>query len=360
MVVGTYDPENLLLQAQDPATLGYLLFSYSDSKGLARVAANNATIRSLKRARDKECYYLVEESYELPPQLVRIDTAMTKAVIYKTNPQQQDYLWGYSRLIQYNANGKTGLKGALFYPAGYDPRKSYPMVVYIYETLSQRLHRYVPPGLKLYEGFNVTNYTTGGYFVLMPDIAYTLNTPGRSALNCVLAASEKTLETASVDRDRIALMGHSYGGFETCYIISQTDFFKTAVAGAAPVDLLSFYLGRDASGVSNMQRFNNGQFRNRLPFLSKEFLKESPLHNAASINTPLLLWAGEKDRLVDPSHSLKLYSALWRLKKESALLLYANEQHVIEEPKRQVDLYRKVREWLDHYLKDGPKPKWAP
>jgi dipeptidyl aminopeptidase/acylaminoacyl peptidase len=192
----------------------------------------------------------------------------------------------------------------------------------------------------------------------MPDIHFIMDKPGESALECVVAASEAALATASINRERIALMGHSFGGFEACYIASQTGFFRTAIAGSAITDLLSLYLDIDPFNKSNMERFDNGQFRSRIPFTEKEFTSESPLHNAATINIPLLLWAGKEDRLAPTENSIKLHSALWQLGKKSTLLLYPGEGHVIENELHQKDLYYKIMGWLDFYLKDCPVPAW--
>jgi len=206
--------------------------------------------------------------------------------------------------------------------------------------------------------FNITNFTAEGYFVLLPDIAYTLNKPGNSALKCVLSAIDQVVKICSIDEANMGLIGHSFGGFETAYIISQTDRFKTAVAGGGVTDLLSFYLEVDSSNLSNMERFESEQFRNKIPFTEKDFLIESPLMNVRTINTPVLLWTGANDKSVNPSHSMKMNAALWRLKKKSTLLIYPNEGHVLINPLNQRDITFKTMSWFDNYLKDLPKKDW--
>ena len=335
----------------------YQLCSYTKNDGFKIVAWDRAKITSVVKTENGDAYFL-ESSFSLPPQLVKLSATGKVSVIAKSNRQQENYHWGKARLISFDACGKKDLKAALFYPADYDPGIRYPMVVNIYHDNAKELNQYVEPSLSMPAGFNVTNLTTNGFFVLMPDIHFILNEPGRSATESVLAACAKALAQASIDKGKIALMGHSFGGFETLYIISQTDFFATAIAGAAPTDLLGMYLDIDPYGKSNMERFNNGQFRNRNLFYDPKFSSESPLLNVKGINTPVLIYAGKEDHLVPAANSIKMHSALWQLGKESNLLLYPREGHLILEKKHQEDLYRKVLDWLNYKLKDKGAPLW--
>src|SRR5262249_1234767 len=148
----------------------------------------------------------------------------------KTNPQQDKYLWSKgSLLVNYTSPKGKKLQAALYLPANYDEHKRCPTIVYIYEKLSGRLNSYHQPGIG---GLNKPYYTSHGYVVLMPDIVYEVNDPGRSSVGCVLAALEAAISTGVVDRERVALHGHSWGGYQTAFIITQTDAFKAAVAGA--------------------------------------------------------------------------------------------------------------------------------
>src|SRR5690606_37187283 len=187
---------------------------------------------------------------------------------------------------------------------------------------------------------------------------YEVNAPGTSALLCVNAAIDAALRVANIDEANMGIIGHSFEGFEVGFIISQTDRFKAAVIGAGVTDLLSFYLGLDSSNISNMERFESAQFRNRHPFTSQAFIKESPIMNVQTIDNPVLLWTGSDDTLVPPTYSIKMFAALWRLGKISTLLMYPDEPHVLMKPKNQTDLSRKVMTWFDYHLKNRPKAPW--
>ncbi|HXK00005.1 MAG TPA: prolyl oligopeptidase family serine peptidase [Gelidibacter sp.] len=288
--------------------------------------------------------------FDMPSKILSINTHIKQ--IAQANEQQKQFYWGKSKLIYYQSPDGKKLKGALFYPANYDSSKTYPMIVSIYENMSNSLHEYIIPSLKDFGGFNVTNYSSDGYFVLLPDIAYTLNKPGNSALECVSSAIDEAVKIGSIDENNIGLIGHSFGGFETTYIISQTDRFKTAVAGAGVTDLLSFYLDIDSSNLSNIERFESEQFRNKIPFTDTEFLMESPIMNVKTMNTPILLFFGSNDRMVKPSYNIKLFLALWRLKKDSILVIYPDEEHSIVNEIHQIDLTLKIKKWFNSFLKN--------
>lgn len=340
-----------IIKISDPYSLREGFGYWNSRKGFVQVVLKDHKLYNISEIGSTEAFQFLENDFNLPPQLVQVQKREEK-IIARSNIQQERYHWGKSDLLHYTDNNATVLKGALFYPAGYDPTQKYPMIVDIYENQSVDLHEYCAPTLENSAGINITNLTLEGYFVLLPDIRYTLNQTGDSALGCILNAIDAAEKTANIDADNIGLHGVSFGGFETTYILSRTHKFKAAVAGGAVTDLLSFYLDIDSSSLSNMERFERAQFRNTIPFTEKDFYRESPLMNVQNVTTPLLLWAGDNDKVVDPKNSLKYYAALWRLGKECKLLLYRNEGHSLLDPKNQMDLTLKTMEWFDHYLKD--------
>ena len=120
----------------------------------------------------------------------------------------------------------------LIKPENFDPTKKYPMMVYIYERLSQSLHRFVDPR----PGHSRSTrriYASNGYLVLMPDIVYTIGYPGQSALKCVLPAIQAVVDKGFVDEKAIGIQGHSWGGYQIAYMVTQTNRFKAALGGRA-------------------------------------------------------------------------------------------------------------------------------
>ena len=160
--------------------------------GVKMLAWDDAAYGGLMKAKKADVWLYTRETHAEPPNYLVADASLGNGKkITDANPQQKDFLWSSgAKLIDYTSAKGDKLQGALFLPANYEPGKSYPTIVYIYEKLSQGLNGYTVP---TYNGFNKTTYTSNGYAVLMPDIVYKVNDPGMSAVWCVLPALEAGL-----------------------------------------------------------------------------------------------------------------------------------------------------------------------
>jgi dipeptidyl aminopeptidase/acylaminoacyl peptidase len=252
-------------------------------------------------------------------------------------------------------------KGILFYPADYKSEKKYPMIVHIYERQFSYLNDYENPSSLSPDGFNVNHITTKGYFVLYPDIEYVFGNLAQSVTQSVLSAVDKVVAMGVVDPAKIGLLGHSFGGYETDLIITQTDRFAAAVSGAAWTDLVSSYLY--VSGTfkkPDFYRAETNQLRigKSLYEDMQSYLKNSPVLLAQNVKTPLLGWAGENDRHIHSLQSMEFYMALRRINKEHTLLIYPDEGHELSQRQNQKDLSSRIMEWFDYYLKNGNRQDW--
>ncbi|WP_281233658.1 alpha/beta hydrolase family protein [Flavobacterium gelatinilyticum] len=296
----------------------------------------------------------VRSSYNIPPQIVVSKHKSLKVIKTSKNGNEPQKV----KIISYKGLRDENLKGALFYPTAYNPAIKYPMIVFIYERYSYMAHEYMPVKSSGKIGFNPAQYVRNGYFVLCPDINYQLNEIGKSALFSVNQAIEKTSSVANIDINRLGLIGHSFGGFETVAILTQCDRFKVAVSGAGVMDLTSHYLSVDNNGRERKKKFENGQQRLRFAFYQKGFQDNSPILSAYKIKTPLLLWTGDEDGVVNPDQSTSMFLALRRLGKTTVLLKYPKQDHVLSDAGAQEDLGLKIMQWFDYQLIGNPSPTW--
>lgn len=279
--------------------------------------------------------------------------------VTRTNPFFEEYHWGRSELIEYENSQGDRLQGALYYPADYEPGRQYPMVVYIYEKLSQSVHRFATPSER--STYNTSVFTTQGYFVLQPDIVFRAREPGASALDCITSGVEKVLETGMIDRDRIGLIGHSWGGYETAFLVTQTDMFAAAVAGAALTNFFSMYGSVFwNSGVPETGHFEVGQERMEVPFWEDidAYIRNSPIYSIENMNTPLLMEFGDRDGSVDWQQGIEMYNAARRLGKEMVLLVYPGENHSVRRKENQIDYHHRILDWFGHKLQGQEPAKW--
>ncbi|PXY40864.1 hypothetical protein DMB65_09795 [Flavobacterium cheongpyeongense] len=302
-----------------------------------------------------------EQNFNLAPRLVIKKNSGNAIPFYQSNPQQEKYLWGRSELIYYQNKEGENLKGVLIYPAVYHPGKKYPMIVNIYELQSYKLHQYKNPSLSEYDGFNHTVASLQGYFVLLPDLVAQPENIGEAITDCIDAAVKKVLEKGIIEPKKIGLIGHSFGGYESSHIVTQTDLFAAAVSGSGITDLTSFYLTiSQNSGKPDMWRFEKEQWLlGKTPVEAPElFQKNSPIYNADKVKTPILIWSGKDDKQVDVRQSMEYYLMLRRLGKKTIMLLYPEEDHVIIKTANQNDLYTRIQQWFDYYLKDDLSAQW--
>jgi dipeptidyl aminopeptidase/acylaminoacyl peptidase len=351
----------LLMQAANKQTGDFSIYRWTKKDGLKLLVRTSNKISQLGKAAKNETILFVAENFDMASKIMTLPQDKRKPVtIFESNKQQQRYFWGRSELIHYNALGKN-LSGALYYPADYQAGVRYPMVVEIYERPSQFVNHYVNPSEFNEGGFNIANFTTKGYFVLQPDISYLAGEVGASATECVLAAVDTVIDKGLVDPQRLGLIGHSFGGYETNLIVTRTDRFSAAAAGDGWADLVSAYLYVGAT----MQRpdFYRGEFDQwrigKSLFEDTEgYLRNSPVLHAAKVTTPLLSWTGAEDWHVNYLQSFEFHLALRRLQKKAIMLVYPEEGHSLLQRTHQKDLTRRIEAWFGFYLKNDSDCAW--
>jgi dipeptidyl aminopeptidase/acylaminoacyl peptidase len=328
--------------------------------GVKTLMWDDAAYSGLIKAKNADVYLYTRETYHDAPDYYVADASLANAKkITTSTPQQKDFLWSSGvKLIDYTSAKGDKLQGALHLPANYQPGKSYPTIVYIYEKLSQGANFYAQPTAT---GFNKSVYTSNGYAVLMPDIVYKVNDPGMSAVWCVPPALEAAIKTGVVDKDRVAIHGHSWGGYQTAFLVTQTDVFKAAIAGAPLTDMISMYnLIYWNSGWGNMPIFESsqGRFAGSPLDVTEAYIRNSPIYHAKNVKTPLMILHNDKDGAVDFTQGIEYFSTLRRLQKPVVMLQYKGENHGLRVPANQKDYTMRMREFFDHHLMGKPAPKW--
>lgn len=353
---------NILLEAKNPSTgfTGYYLLNHKG--GSQQLIYKNARVSTIIKADKKEIFAYLEQTYNKPPALIIKKSIQSKPeIVMQSNQQQQKYYWGSSELITYKNPQGNFSKAALFYPANYNASQKYPMIVMIYQSLSGQLHRYINPSEYNETGFNISNLTTQGYFVLLPDIVYQRSEPGISAQKCVVNACKSLIDKGLVDDKKIGLFGHSFGAYEAIFTITQTNMFAAAIAGAAVTDLTSFYFSFDSGmGVAQNYHLENQQWRMDKPFYEDilSYDRNSPIRHASNVTTPLLSWTGNNDMHAGWHQTVEFHLALRRLNKSSIMLIYPEEEHSISLPIKQKDLTQRVQDWFAYYLKNAKESDW--
>lgn len=312
------------------------------------------------KAKDADVLLYTEQTFEEFPDYWVTDLSFNSPQkMTDANPQLSEYKWGRRVLVDYTDQRGHKLQATLALPAGYEAGEKYPMIIYFYEKMSQRHHQFSMPTYD--DRPHMSTYASNGYLVLMPDIVYDEGKPGSSALDDVTSAAHKVIDLGYADPDRIGLQGHSWGGYQSSFILTQTDMFACVVTGAPLTNLISMYnVAYKRTGNLNGPILEWSQGRMGVsPWDNMELYRsQSPIHHAENITTPFLILHGTADGAVDWVQGLEYYATARRLGKEVILLSYPDEPHHLQKEANQKDFQIRMKQYFDYYLKDAAPPLW--
>ncbi len=312
------------------------------------------------KARDADVMVVTASRFdEYPDLLVTNSDFKNLKKVSDANPQRANLLWGHAELVRFKNSDGVPLSGILIKPENFDPKQKYPMIVYIYEKLTDGLHRFVDP--RPSHSINASFYASNGYLVFMPDIVYTIGYPGQSALKCVLPGIQAVVDQGFVKEDAIGIQGHSWGGYQIAYMVTQTNRFRAAAPGALVANMTSAYSGiRWGTGLPRQFQYEHTQSRigGSLWEYPMRYLENSPVFRADRVQTPILMLHNDADDAVPWYQGIEYYLALRRLGKEVYFFSYNGEPHGLRRRPNQKDYTMRLQQFFDHFLKGAPKPEW--
>lgn len=354
--------DSILVEVYDNGSnrISYKLYQNGNWKQVVPKTENRIDPGHLLFNKDMTTFYTLERNFNLPPTLYSYVNGH-KEIVLNAGIKDDEAKKIKQEIYNFNAVGKN-LKGILYYPIAYNPKKKYPMVVHIYQVQRTLSNDYLSPNNISPIGFQIRTLMERGYFVYLPDIEQGNNGPGMSALECVNSALDVVSKNISVDQKRIALAGQSYGGYETNFIATRSDRFTTYVSGAGNSDLIrNYYTYSYQFNRPYYFQFENGQYQmGTSPAEDKHrYLLNSPILKVENVNSPILLWAGKKDENVQWDQVTEFYVGLRRYQKQVIALFYPNGNHdFLHHPLEENDRDTRILEWFDYFLKDKKDVPW--
>ena len=315
-------------------------------------------------ARDADVYAFTKGNFRTPADLYVVSGPSRKEVkLTSINPQQSEYRWGDVELVHWTAYDGTALDGLMFIPEGIAEGEKVPLMVYFYEKNSETMFspRTPAPSRSV---VNVPMYVSNGYAVFIPDVVYKTGHPGESAYNCIVSGTEAMCDRYGfIDRDRMAIQGQSWGGYQVAYLITRTNLYKAAGAGAPVGNMTSAYGGiRWESGHVRAMQYEHGQSRIGKSIWDdgglELYIENSPIFHVDKVQTPVLIMANDNDGAVPWYQGIEFFSDLRRFQKPAWLLQYNKEAHNLVERRNCKDLSIRLQQFFDHYLKGAPMPAW--
>ncbi len=293
-------------------------------------------------------HYVISEKKQNPTALTTINT------------QQASYNWMQSQLVKWKSYTNKTAEGILYLPEDFDAKKKYPMIVYFYERNNQTLHNYLPPS-PTPSRLNIPFFVSRGYVVFVPDIWYKKGYPGQGAYDYIVSGTRAIIQKGFIDSTRIGLQGQSWGGYQIAYLITKTNLYAAAWAGAPVVNMTSAYGGiRWGAGINRQFQYEKTQSRigSNLWERPDLYIKNSPLFELNKVKTPIVIMSNDADDAVPWYQGIEMFTAMRRLSKPIWMLVYNNEAHNLVERKNRKDIQIREQQFFDHYLKGAPMPVW--
>jgi len=358
-----YVPNKILLSAQNENTLleGFYSLDLNSGNAPNELLMADYTFSSPVKAKNNGRIIYMRMSYVEYPDLWTGNTGFTnQQKISNANPQQSKYLWGSVELFKWKDSSGVEQKGLIYKPENFDPNKKYPMISYFYEKYTDRIHsHYMPSPSRSFINFPL--YNSNGYVIFIPDITYEIGHPGKSAYNAIISGTYALLEKGYIDKDNMAIQGQSWGGYQVAYLVTRTNLYKAAWAGAPVSNMTSAYGGiRWESGMVREFQYEQAQSRigktlwNGLDL----YLENSPIFFADKIETPLMIMSNDNDGAVPWQQGIEFFTALRRLNKPAWMLTYNGDEHNLVKWPNRVDLAKRMMQFFNHYLKGEPMPLW--
>ena len=352
----------LLLEAYHDLEKHDAFYSVGPDGGDLRrlLATGEHRLNVIARANEVDTILFTRERYDEFPDLWMSDAGFAEPKrLSDANPQIEDFAWGSAELVEWSTADGLALQGVLIKPGHYEPGRRYPVLVYFYRFFSQRLHLFNEPVVNHRPSFPI--YASNGYAVFLPDIRFEIGRPGPSAIKCLVPGIEKLVEMGVADPNAVGLHGHSWSGYQTAFVITQTNIFAAAVAGAPVSNMTSAYSGiRWGTGLARQFQYEKAQSRigGSLWETPDPYFENSPVFFADRIDTPLLIQFGDEDGAVPWYQGIELYLACRRLGKNCIMLQYRGEPHHLKKYANKLDYSIKMKEFFDHWLRGEPAPAW--
>ncbi|ATP55851.1 peptidase S9 [Pedobacter ginsengisoli] len=354
--------EVVLLDAFNHTTKenGYYIKNIGDNKSPELLVMAKFKYSNLGKAKDANRYIYDKANYSNSPNVFVSTDMKAEIKLSNTNPQQQNYNWGTAELVNWTTPKGFKSDGILYKPENFDPAKKYPMIVYFYEKLSNGLYTYQPPA-PTPSRLNISYFVSNGYLVFAPDISYENGYPGKSAEEFINSGVEFLKKNPWVDGTKIGIQGQSWGGYQVAHLITRTNMYAAAWAGAPVVNMTSAYGGiRWESGMNRQFQYEKTQSRIGGTLWEKPelYIENSPLFALPKVTTPVVIMANDADGAVPWYQGIEMFTGLRRLGKPVWMLNYNNEAHNLVKRQNRKDIQIREQQFFDYYLKGAKAPLW--
>lgn len=263
---------------------------------------------------------------------------------------------GKTEVIRWKSSDGLEVEGLLTYPVDYEPGKKYPMALQIHGGPAGVFSKSFTGAAGIYLN---QYFAQQGMFVLRPnprgsvgygkDFRYgNYKDWGFGDYEDVMSGVDHVIQKGLADSSKLAVMGWSYGGYLTSYLVTKTNRFKAASVGAGLTNLISMFTTNDIPealvgyfGVDPWDDFDL-------------YEKHSAIYHVKEVTTPTQIVHGAEDQRVPISQGQEFYTALRRLGIPSEMVILPRTPHGPQEPKLLIDVSPRIMKWFDTFLNIKP------
>ena len=298
-------------------------------------------------------FAFVRQTPEAPPEVYvapAVGSAAERAS--RANVELKAPPLGKTEVIRWKSADGREIEGLLTYPVGYQAGRKVPLILNIHGGPTGVFQQTFIGGRGVYP---IASFASRGYAVLRPNPRGSsgygvefrranLKDWGGADYQDLMTGVDKVIEMGVADPERLGVMGWSYGGYMTSWIVTQTRRFKAASAGAPVTNLMSF------TGTADIPAFVPDYFGGQFWEASEVYQKHSPIFNVKGVTTPTLVVHGDADIRVPISQGFEFYNALKAQGVPTRMLVLPRQPHGPTEPKMQLAAMQANLDWFDKYL----------
>jgi dipeptidyl aminopeptidase/acylaminoacyl peptidase len=272
------------------------------------------------------------------------------------NPQVADFALGAHEVITWKSTEGYEVEGVLVKPVGYEPGKRYPLLVVPHGGPTGAHLNY----FRARYGDGGQHWAGQGWAVLYPNprgstnygeefMRGNLTDWGGGDYRDIMTGVDAVVGLGVADPEKLAIQGWSYGGYMTCWTVSQTTRFKAAMIGAGLTNLVSMYGTNDVPNY--LGSFFNGTLAPETEHLYRE---RSGLTYADRVTTPTLILHGAADERVPIGQPMEFFRALKDRGVPTELVFYPREGHGLQEYYHRLDRMKRQYEWIARHTLGAP------
>ncbi|HXT62818.1 MAG TPA: S9 family peptidase [Pyrinomonadaceae bacterium] len=259
---------------------------------------------------------------------------------------------GKTEVIRWISKDGKEIEGLLTYPVGYQAGQKVPFILNIHGGPTGVFQQTFLGGRGPYP---LATFSAKGYAILRPNPRGSsgygtefrranIKDWGGADYQDLMAGVDKVIAMGVADPDRLGVMGWSYGGFMTSWIVTQTQRFKAASAGAPVTNLMSF------NGTADIPAFVPDYFGGQFWDQMDSYQKHSAMFNVKGVKTPTMIEHGDADIRVPISQGYEFYNALKMQGVPTRMIVLPRQPHGPNEPKMQLAAAQANIEWFEKYL----------